>query len=72
MFRPNRIAAELTYMRADLVRAYSERRNLRIVQAVVGERTLNYRLMERGLRESVRELFQSGVNRFSGVTGLDR
>ena len=59
------------YIRADLVAAYCEKRNLHLVQAVVGERTLNYRVTERGLRGSVRKLFQSGVHRFSGVTGLD-
>ncbi|WP_343708398.1 hypothetical protein [Mycobacterium sp.] len=59
------------FMRADLVEAYCERCNLHLVQAVVGERTLSYRVTERGLRESVRKHFQSGVHRFSGVAGLD-
>jgi hypothetical protein len=59
------------YMRADLVEAYAKRRNLHLVQAVVGERTLNYRVTERRLPESTRTLFQNGVHRFSEVTGLD-
>jgi hypothetical protein len=59
------------YMRADLVEAYAEQHSLHLVQAVVGERTLSYRVTERGVRDSVRKLFQSGVHRFSGVAGLD-
>lgn len=59
------------YMRADLVAAYCEKRKLRLVQAMVGERNLNYRVTERGLRGSLRRLFQRGDHRFSGVTGLD-
>jgi hypothetical protein len=60
------------YMRADLVEAYSEHYNLRLVQAMAGERSLNYRVIERGLRGSIRKLFQGSVYRFSGVSGLDR
>ncbi|WP_133057880.1 hypothetical protein [Mycolicibacterium conceptionense] len=59
------------YMRADLVAAYSKRCNLHRVQAVVGERTLGHSATERRLPDSLRRLFQSGVNRFSGVAGLD-
>lgn len=59
------------YMRADLVEAYIGRRNLHLVQAVVGERTLGYRVTEHRLPDSLRRLFQSGVHRFSGVVGLD-
>lgn len=59
------------YMRADLVEAYSKRCDLHLVQAVVGERTLSYRVTERRLPDSLRRLFQRGVHRFSGVSGLD-
>lgn len=59
------------YMRADLVEAYTTRRSLRLVQALVGERSIHFRLGERRLPENLRKLFQSGVHRFSVVTGLD-
>jgi hypothetical protein len=59
------------YMRADLVEAYANRRNLRLVQAVVGERTLHYRVLQRRLPETLSRLFQSGEHRFSFVRGLD-
>jgi hypothetical protein len=59
------------YMRADLVETYSKRCNLRLVQAVVGKRSLGYRVTERRPPESLRRLFQSGVHRFSEVSGLD-
>ncbi|WP_142392598.1 hypothetical protein [Mycobacterium sp. 3519A] len=59
------------YMRADLVAAYSKRSGLRLVQAVVGERTLGYRVTERRLPDSLRRIFQTGVHRFSAVVGLD-
>ncbi|WP_280830999.1 NACHT domain-containing protein [Mycolicibacterium frederiksbergense] len=61
----------LLYIRGDLVRAYSERRSLHLVQAVVGERTLSYRVTERRLSDPLRRIFQSGVHRFSTVSGLD-
>ena len=59
------------YVRRDLVEKYSQGRNLQLVQAVVGERTVSYRVVERGLRDSLTELFQSRVHRFSAVFGLD-
>lgn len=59
------------YMRADLVEAYCKQCNVRLVQSVVGERSLNYRVTERRLTDSLRRVFQSGVHRFSAVSGLD-
>jgi hypothetical protein len=59
------------YMRRDLVESYAKDRRLRLVQAVVGERSVNYRTVERGLPDSVRELFQTGGHRFGSVVGLD-
>ncbi len=59
------------YMRGDLVERYSVEHCLRFVQSVTGERNLSYRTTERGIPESVRERFQSGVHRFGSVTGLD-
>lgn len=59
------------YMRRDLVEAYAQTRDLQFVQAVAGERTVSYRVIERGLRDSLSELFQSHVHRFSAVSGLD-
>lgn len=59
------------YMRRDLVESYARDRRLRLVQAVVGERSVSYRTFERGLPDSVRELFQAGGHRFGSVIGLD-
>jgi hypothetical protein len=59
------------YIRRDLVDEYAKRRRLRLVQAVVGERSFSYRFVERGLTESFRELLQANVQRFCSVTGLD-
>lgn len=59
------------YMRRDLVERYAQSRQLQLVQAVAGERSVSYRVIEGGLPESLRELFQSGVHRFSTVVGLE-
>lgn len=59
------------YMRADLVETYLTRRSLGLVQAVVGERSIRFRVGEGRLPEKLRKLFQSGAHRFSTVTGLD-
>lgn len=55
------------YMRRDLVEKYATSRGLRLVQAVAGERTISYRMIERGVRDSVSELFQGHVHRFGSV-----
>jgi len=59
------------YMRRDLVEHYAQSRGLQLVQAVAGERSVSYRVIERGLRDSLSELFQSRVHRFSAVAGLE-
>ena len=58
-------------MRRDLIERYTTERRLRLVQAVTGERSISYRSVERGLPESVQQLFQAGVHRFGAVVGLD-
>lgn len=60
------------YMRWDLVERYAAGRNLKLVQAVAGERNVSYKSMERGLPESLREIFQKGAHRFSHVVGLEQ
>lgn len=59
-------------MRWDLVERYAAGRNLKLVQAVVGERNVSYKSMERGLPESLREIFQKSAHRFSHVVGLEQ
>lgn len=59
------------YMRMDLVQRYASSRGLTFVQAVVSERNVSYKAMERGLSDSLRELFQSRVNLSAHVVGLD-
>jgi hypothetical protein len=59
------------YMRRDLLQSYARDRGLRLVQAVVGERSVSYRMGERGLPDSARQLFQAGAHRFGAVVGLD-
>ncbi len=58
------------YMRRDLVERYASRRNMRLVQAVVGERDLSYKSTRRGLSDSLRESFQRQINVSSRVVGL--
>ena len=59
------------YMRRDLVEHYAQSRGLQLVQAVAGERSISHRVIERGLQDSLRALFQSNVHRFGAFTGLD-
>ncbi len=59
------------YMRRDLVERYASSRNLRLVQAVVGERNVSYKSMERGVPDSLRALFQAGVHQNGLVLGLE-
>jgi hypothetical protein len=59
------------YMRSDLVEKYAAIRGLRLVQAVAGERSISYRTIERGVRESVSEILRADLNRFGVVVGLD-
>lgn len=60
------------YMRWDLVERYAEGRNLRLVQAVVTERNVSYKSMQRGLPESLRQIFQKRAHRSSHVVGLEQ
>ncbi len=60
------------YIRRDLVEEYTSRCRLRLVQALVCERNLSYRITERHLPDSVRRLFQAHVHRFATVAGLER
>ena len=59
------------YMRRDLVEKYATSHGLRLVQAIAGERSISYRTIERGVRDSVSELFQAHVHRFGSVVGLE-
>ena len=58
------------YMRRDLVERYAAGRGLRLVQAVVSERNVSYKAMERGISDSLREIFQSRVQVSGQVVGL--
>jgi hypothetical protein len=58
------------YIRRDLVNSYAEDRRLTLLQAVVGERTVSYREVERGLPDELREAFHEGRHRFGFVEGL--
>lgn len=59
------------YMRRDLVEQYAAGRNLRLIQAVFGERNVSYKSVERGIPESLRRLLQTGVNQTGWVSGLE-
>lgn len=59
------------YMRRDLVERYAAGRGLRLVQAVVSERDVSYKAMERGIPDSLREIFQSRVQVSGQVVGLE-
>jgi hypothetical protein len=59
------------YMRRDLVERYVEGRKLRLIQAVVTERNVSYRAMQRGLSDSLRAVFQSRVQISGQVFGLE-
>lgn len=59
------------YMRGDLVERYVSSRNLKLVQAVVGERNVSYKSMERGLSKSLSEVFRNRGHQFSDVVGLE-
>lgn len=58
------------YMRRDLIEQYAAARRFTLVQAVVGERNVSYKAMERRIPDSLHELFQSGVHVSSQVVGL--
>ncbi|MDO9486643.1 MAG: hypothetical protein Q7K25_11360 [Actinomycetota bacterium] len=58
------------YIRRDLVDSYAASRSLTFIQSVVGERNINYRVMERDIPNALRRLFQDGHHRFGGVEGL--
>jgi hypothetical protein len=57
----------LLYMRRDLVDRYALERELVIVHTITGERTLNYRKLDRQLPEGLQSLFQNYKDRFSTV-----
>jgi hypothetical protein len=58
-------------MRRDVIEQYTTECRLRLVQAVTGERSVSYRSIERGLPDSVQQLFQAGAHRSGTVVGLD-
>ncbi|WP_344060466.1 hypothetical protein [Terrabacter lapilli] len=58
------------YMRRDLVDRYLATKRLRLVHAVGGERSMNYRLMDRRMSDETRALFQREVSGFSRAIWL--
>jgi len=62
--------SHLLYMRRDLIERYSATRGLRLVHAVGGERSMNYRFMDRRMSDQTRALFQRQVSGFSRVLGV--
>lgn len=58
------------YMRRDLIDRYEAARGLKLIHAVGGERTMNYRFRERRMSDNTRALFRREVSGFSRVIGL--
>lgn len=58
------------YMRRDLIGRYLATRGLRLIHAVGGERSMNYRFMDRRMSDHTRALFQRHVSGFSRVIDL--
>lgn len=59
------------YVRQDLIDAYAADRGLTLVTVIRGERTLQYDHLERPYPPGVQKIFQSQVNDFSFVLGMD-
>lgn len=58
------------YMRRDLIDRYSVSKGLRLVHAIGGERSMNYRVMDHRMSDQTRALFQREVSGFSRVIWL--
>lgn len=62
--------AQYLYMRRDLIERYEGERNLTLIHAVGGQRSMNYRVMDRRMSDMTRALFRSDVSGFSCILGL--
>jgi hypothetical protein len=59
------------YVRQDLIDEYAAVRGLTLVTVIRGERTLRYDHLERPYPPGVQKIFQSQVNDFSFILGMD-
>ena len=59
------------YVRKDLVENYLASRSLRLVTVIRGERTLHYDRFDRPLPDAIQSSYQSQINDFGTVLGLD-
>ena len=59
------------YVRKDLIESYLDSRLLTLVTMIRGERTLHYDSFERPIPDEIQSIYQSRINDFAMILGLE-